>query len=333
MKRRTFLFFSLLLLNLGCGGEAGDLLDLADGVERAEIDQSKLGTNAFFAEPEFGTVPEQFTEVRDTLGLRYVRALFAWTNSVQPTPSAIPDLAFYDEIASRIPEGVDVLVVLTGLPTWMQNSDNWIEGDPRRTFVDRWVIPIAERYSLNERIIGWQIWNEPNMTVNPENSTLDIATDGGKYVEMLSRAYIRIKAISPEKLVLNAATTAINQNFPESLNYNRQMRDAGAVAVTDRWAIHYYGEQYENIVRPDGIKDFFRSISKAIWVTESGKRGFDKQLAYGERTWPYLIDNLDDVERIYQYRFVENALASDTWGMRNTSATPLSDLYVYLRDN
>jgi len=338
LKMRNKILFSSLALVLAfflssCGSGVDDLLDLADGVPRKDIDRSKLGTNAFFSEPEFGTVSEQFLEIRDDLKLRYVRALFAWTDSVQPTPSSEPNFGFYDEIAESIPSGVDVIVVLSSLPSWMSNPANWVDGDPRKTFVEKWVIPVSQRYSANSRIIGWQIWNEPNMLANAENTTLGVATQAANYVDMLSLAYLRIKSITPEKLVLNAATTAINQNFPETINYNRAMRDAGAQLVTDRWTIHYYGELFENVARPDGVKDFFRSIDRPVWVTESGQRGTDKQLEYGERAWAFIIDELPNVERIYQYRFVENAPANDTWGLRNASAVPLSDLYVYLRDN
>ena len=316
-----------------CGSGAEDLLDLADGVPRKTIDQSRVGTNAFFSEPEFGTVSQQFAELHRTVGIDHVRALFAWTDGVQSSPSAERNFGFYDQIAENIPPGVDVIVVLASLPNWMSNPGNWIDGDPRKTFVEEWVVPVARRYADNSRIVGWQIWNEPNMLANSENVVLDVASNAGNYVDLLSTAYARIKAISPEKLVLNAATTSINQNFPDSVDYNRAMRDAGAEAVTDRWAIHYYGKQYENVSRPDGVKEFFEGVSKPIWVTESGQQGFDKQLDYAERTWPFLIEELSNVERIYQYRFVENAPAATTWGLRNSSSTPLSDLYVYLRDN
>src|SRR5690606_6259339 len=152
---------------------------------------------------------------------------------------------------------------------------------------------------------GFQIWNEPNMAANPENTTLDVVQNPANYVEMLARAHNVVENLAPGKLVLNAATTSINQNFPHSLDYNKGMREAGAQSFLDVWAIHYYGEQFERVIQPDGVREFLRGIGGRVWVTESGRQGVTAQLAYGETAWPFLLEKIPNIERIYIYQFTE----------------------------
>lgn len=341
MLRKMFsllLTASVLTLTPGCNSSdvkdaIDDGQDLVNGPERREIDTGRLGVNAFANDSRFGAVNSQFSEVRNTLGLSFVRILFNWDNGVQPSPSSSLNLSFYDSLVAGLPQGVDALVVLTGVPDWMNDSRNWIDGDPRTTFVERFVRPVVSRYRGNGRIAGWQIWNEPNMLSNPDNQLLDMAENPENYVELLAKAHAACKSIAPNRLVVNAATTAINQNFPGSLDYNQRMVDAGIEGFLDRYAVHYYGRQFENLVRPDGVRDFLRQRAAPIWVTESGAQGVNNQLAYGEQVWPYLIEQVPGIQRIYVYQFTEDSPSDSTYGLRNLSQDfPVSDLYVWLRD-
>lgn len=297
------------------------------------INTSILGTNAFCNDPRFGTVAEQLDEVKNTLRLNYVRVLFAWDDNVQASSTAKPNFSFYDDIASHIPKGMTALVILTGIPSWMEDPANWIEGNPRKTFNNKWVKKVARRYAKNKKIIGYQIWNEPNDESNEHNQTLDIMESPSNYVEMLSYAWTTVKKFSRSKKVVTAATTAINQNYPETINYNRDMRDAGARDYSDIWAIHYYGEHIENVIRSKGLRVFARGLDKDIWITESGEKGTVKQLNYGRRIWPFLTKYVKGIKRIFQYQFTEDSPAKSTYGMKNpTGGQELSDLYIYLRD-
>lgn len=312
----------------GCNvSDVKEALDVADGVPRKTIDANILGTNAFVNDGRFGSMESQFREVKNVLRLSHVRVLFAWNDAVQPSAAAAPNFGFYDDIMASLPAGVDALVVLTGLPSWASRG-----GDPRDAFVDRWVAPVAERYGSHPKVVGFQIWNEPNTSLFPENEVMNFRSAPGRYVEMLARAHQVIKARSG-KLVVNAATTSINQGYPESLDYNRAMRDAGARQFVDVWAVHYYGKLFENVVRSGGVADFLNGLGKDIWITESGAQGVNAQLAYGETAWPFLTEKIPGIRRIYQYQFTEATPQDVSYGMRTLDpAAPISDLYVYLRD-
>lgn len=299
---------------------------------RREINTKIMGVNAFANEPRFGTVRAQLKETKDTLRLNYLRVLFAWNDQVQPSPDVAPNFSFYDDIASHIPRRSQALVIMTGLPSWMSDESNWIDGNPRKTFVELWVKKVVARYKNNRRIKAWEIWNEPDMDSNQDNVLLEMNESPANYLEMLGFAQTAIRALTPGKLIVGAATTSINQNYPENLNYNQEMKDLGGEALMDIWNIHYYGTNYENVLL-GGVDDFLKSITLPIWVTESGAKGTTKQRAYVEEVWPFLDNLVPNIARFYYYQFTETTPASSTYGLKNlTRGKTLSNLYIYLRD-
>ena len=332
-KFLKYLLILILSLVVGCNSSTiEDAIDVIDEPDRKTIDVSKLGLNAFVNDSRFGTANQQLLEVRDTLKINHVRLLFNWDDGSHPSASIAPNFSFVDNIVSSIPDGMSAIVVLTGVPSWMRNSQNWTNGNPRTTFVERWVKPIARRFKDSSRIAGWEIWNEPNM-VTSDNSLMGFVESPENYVEMLAMAFNVVKDVDPDALVITAATTAINQNYPESLDYNRKMRDAGAIEFTDKWNVHYYGKQFENVVRPNGVSSFLNGLSKGILVTESGAQGIAEQLAYGEKVWPYLLEKIPGIERIYIYQFTEDSSPANTYGLKNPSReNPVSDLYEHLKE-
>ena len=331
IKRFFFVLFSVLFALSACNSsDVKDAVDVADGVDRKQIDYGLLGVNAFGNDTRFGTSQQQYQEVSNTLQIKRVRILMNWNDGVQASPQSDLNLSFYDSIVSSIPADVEILAVVTDLPSWMSNPANWVNGNPRETFVREFFSRLVARY---DRVSAWQLWNEPNMASNPDNTTLDVQNSPANYVEMLAFGSNAISENAPGKLLINAATTSINQNFPETLDYNRGMRDAGAQSFISAWAIHYYGKQYENVVRSGGVADFLNGLGKPIWVTESGAQGVNSQLAYGETTWPFLSDKISGVDRIYIYQFAEATPSASTYGLRNLDAgAELSDLYINLRD-
>ena len=315
--------------NSSAGDKLGDAIDIVDGVPRKDINLSQVGVNCFFNDSRFGSIPAQFNEVTNTLGRRYIRVLLAWNDGVQSSPSAQPDFSFYDSILNAVPSGADALVVLTDVPNWMSNPANWIDNNPRSTFAELWVKKVVQRYGRSSRIIGWEIWNEPNMAGRRDNQILQLDSSPENFVELVAKSSSVAKQIAPGKFVVNGATTSINQNYPGSINYNEAMRNAGITAFIDVYNIHYYGKQFENVIRPGGVQDFARSIDRRIWITESGAQGSNEQLAYAEQVWPYLNDKIPTIDRIYYYQMYEATPSDSTYALRNLSA--VSDLYVHLR--
>jgi hypothetical protein len=321
-----------LLVGVSCNSDdVKNAVDAVDEPDRKTIDVSKTGLNAFANDPGFGSICEQFREVKDTLGISSVRILFSWNDGIQASPSSDINFSFYDDIANCLPAGVEAVAVLTSIPSWMRNSANWINGDPRETFVRLWVKKVARRYAGNSRITGFQIWNEPNIETDPDNATLGVLTNPEAYVAMMARAYNEVKEQAPGKLVLNGATTAIGQNFPDTLDYNKRMIAAGLAEFVDVFAIHYYGKSYERVVARDGVAAFLAGVPRAVWVTESGRQGVDQQLEYVERTWPFLMEKIPSIDKIFYYQHTSGDAPENSFALRTRSAAqPFSDLYRHL---
>lgn len=329
------LFFAawFTLIASGCNSsEVKKAVDIANGVPRKTIDTDILGINAFGNDNRFGSPASQYNEVRSTLRLQFVRILVQWDSNSQPSKGSPATFGLFDQLVASIPGDVDALLVLTGTPSWMNNPNNWTGGDPRATFIDEWVKPAVARYGSNPRVIGFQIWNEPNQN-NQSNQVMGFVSNAGQYAAMLASASGVIRSSAPQKLIVTAATTSINQDFPTTLDYNRAMRDAGVDAHADIWGAHFYGKQYERVVQSGGVADFLNGLSLPIWITESGAQGVNNQLAYGEEVWPFLQKELKNLQRIYVYQFTEATPPETTYGLRNLSASnSVSDLYVWLRD-
>lgn len=323
----------VLILGIGCNSsdDAKDLIDTIDGPESKQIDTSRMGVNLFANQSFAGSVCSQFLDVRDTLRLNHVRVLFNWDDNVQPSPESTPNFSFYDDIVDCIPSGVDALVILTNVPSWMTVSSNWISGNPRQTFAQLWAKKVAKRYAGNTKIAAFQIWNEPNLNGIPANETIGVLTSPENFVELVSLSSNLIKDADPGRKIVSGSTSAIAQNFPTTLNYNKAALLAGLENFIDYFGVHYYGTNFE--VFTLDVKDFLNSISKPIWVTESGRQGVNQQLDYVSKTWPFLREKVANIDRIYYYRYAENTSPEITFGLRNPSTEfPVSDLYIYLRD-
>jgi len=327
------LLLSVLFLFISCSSSDLDdienALDVANGIERKEIDVASLGLNAFGNKREFGSICEQYRDIKNNFKIKKVRILLNWNNDIQSSRGAAPNFSFYDDVLDCIPEGVDVLAVVNGLPSWMANSSNWIAGNPRDTFLQLWFKKVINRYGNSPKIIAFQVWNEPNNLLDPENEILSF-NDAMVYLEFLANAYSISKDIS-SKSIINAATTGITQNYPETKDYNQVLIDNGIENFTDFFAIHYYGQQFENLLRPDGVKGMLNSLNKSIWITESGRQGTDNQLQYVEETWPYLREQIPNIDRIYYYQYGSIENNSITYGLRTVNPDrATSDLAEFL---
>jgi len=326
-------FIGILLVLFCSCGDAGQLIDIAlDPPSRKPIDKSIVGVNNFFVNSEFGSIQEQYNDINSNLGLKYYRVLFAWTDDVQPSPTSPLNFSFYDQIAINIPAGAEVLVVLTHQPSWMANPANWTSGDVRSTWVDRFLKPLVSRYGNVNGIVGFEIFNEPDIVTVAADNALGL-TAPENYFELLRDSYIAIKSLTPSKLAVMAATTSIQRNFPNVLNYNRTLRDLGADGYTDIWNVHYYATSYESVVTNNGVADFLNGVSKPIWVTESGEQGPNKQLAYVETAWPFLKEKIPGIQRFFYYQYGETGPLETNFGLRTTDPSfPVSDLYLFFRD-
>jgi Glycosyl hydrolase catalytic core len=291
--------------------------------------KSLVGLNAFFNQPENGSIRQQSTDISRRLKIRPLRLLFAWNDAVSPSFSSVPFFGFYDEILNTLPSSARALIVVTGIPRWVKTEANGDGARARDLFLQRWLTPLLQRYQSNPRVEGIQIWNEQNDINNPDNETLGFINNPEAYVDFVKNAAVIIKRENSTIKVVNSATTAINQNYPRTFLYNKKMVESGLFSYIDVYAIHYYGSQFENFLRPEGLYSFAKSLAKPTWVTESGAKGFQTQQRYVQRTWPKLMTLFPSIERIYYYSYTESSNSRSTYGLRVRRST--SPLYRFFR--
>lgn len=287
----------------------------------------KFGLNAFFNTKLFnGSLSEQSNDIRNELGVKHVRVLFHWDNSIQNDKRSKCFFGFYDDILKNLEDDMQALVVLTGVPDWVENEE-----DKHACFI-KYCSEVMERYKDEEKIIGYQIGNEPNSSSFPENVILDLVRNPRNYVRLLHDAYFACKEINYNKKIVSAATTSIVQNYPDTLDYNKEMHKSELWPCCDYIGVHYYGDRdFINFYRPNGIYSFLKGIDFPIWITEIGEEKFNNHLKYARTVIPHLFKKLPNLERIYWYQYDGNGV-TERFGIRNSLTDAISGLYNYLRN-
>jgi len=321
--------FVLLILS-GCKLK-DDVEDLIEKPPPRPIPLERLGLNSFFNDEIFGSLSYQVQDIFKGLKIRRLRLLKRWDDIASPSPSSPPDFTFLKTVLETLPSSADVLLVTTGIPKWMERPENWIDANPRRTFIEKWFIPLLGFLKNYPVVRSIQVWNEPNDSGAIENKVMRFDIEEN-YLELCWLARRELGRAGLNLRLLNGATTAINQRGNSPLKYNRKLVSLGLRDLIDVFAIHFYGTQLQEFVKNDGVREFLRKLNMEIWVTESGERGVSKQLDYASRYWPYLIREVSTVKRIYIYTYAERESPARTYGLRNPSSeAPYSDLYLYLR--
>ena len=231
-------------------------------------------------------------------------------------------MSFYRDVEAALKsQNLKAIAVLTALPQWVKASPN-----KEALYVDKFIKVVANTFKGSNSIIGYQIWNEPNDASNDDNGILGFS-DPQKYFELVQKAAPAIKAISPNKLVLNASTTSIIQNYRDTISYNEKLMSLGIESYIDKYAFHYYGDPYTTLLRPYGALEFLKSVSIPLWVTEVGTPHFDKHSSYAKIKIPYLLSRLGNLERVFWYQF-DGGPGDKEYNITNGVDT--STLYQYL---
>lgn len=294
--------------------------------KKKDIDLQWFGVNAFFNQPSLGTMQEQADDISKTLGVKHIRILVQWNDHSQPSrlDEIKPD--FSDAILKNISDDTQVIMVITGEPSWLFE----IHDTERIRYFVRFCRKIMEHYKDDHRVVGYQIGNEPNNTDFTENRLLGFRNPD-LYLQALAQAYKISKEIDSNKLILMAATTSIVQNYPDTLNYNKTLLENKVEKFCDVYCIHYYGDRnFINLMRPGGAFQFLKEIKNDIWVTEVGENVFNEHLDYARVMMPFLISKIPNIKRFYWYQY-DGGGTTETFGLRNTTGA-FSRLYAYLKN-
>mgnify|MGYP005839643015 CR=1 FL=1 len=207
--------------------------------------------------------------------------LFSW-RQIEPTQGQWhwqhPD----ETVAGAAYYGLDLVVRLDQHPAWASTAPLSLNAPPD-DLADyaRFVGRVAERY--RGRILGYVIWNEPNLAVDWGGQPPDPAA----YTEMLCRAYAAVKRADPQARVAAAGLAPTNQNDDQAMDDRRfleAMLQEGAARCFDVLSAHPYGfgrppdaprDSHDGLVmaRIADLRDLlaaYGAAEKPIWATEMG---------------------------------------------------------------
>ncbi|MHB1131303.1 MAG: hypothetical protein ACYC4L_02830 [Chloroflexota bacterium] len=245
-----------------------------------------------------------------------------------------------DRLVGLVEEyGLELIARVDYPPDWaLAAGTQWHASPPARLddYGD-FVHALASRY--RGRIKYYQVWNEPNLTIEWGMRPVNAA----EYVALLRAAYPRIKEADPEAVVIAAALAPTIEMGPQNLSdleYLRQMYEAGGREFFDIVSVNPYGlrsgpddrrftSQDSNFSRPIQAREImvrFGDTSKPIWASETGWNAlppeYPRPPAYGRTTltqqsaytvrgyermlqeWPWL-----GAVMLWHLRMVDNRLA------------------------
>ncbi|HEU5316738.1 MAG TPA: cellulase family glycosylhydrolase [Chloroflexota bacterium] len=266
-------------------------------------DVNPWGTNTFLhKEVEDWKKQQTFKMIREA-GIGWVKQQFPWEELEQPRKGQFFDTKFnqptwdkFDTIVRLAEEhGVAIIARLDRPPTWAR-ADKTNPERPPDNFEDYgdFVQAVATRYK--GRVSHFQIWNEPNLgeewTGRP---------DPAAYVQLLKVAHARLKAVSPETVVLSAPLAINTETGPLHLNeidYLDQLYAAGAKPYFDVLSANAYGMDKPPSDAPSKTVLNFRRVellravmekhgdaNKAVWFNEYGWNASPNEIPKEERMW------------------------------------------------
>jgi hypothetical protein len=289
--------------------------------KKRELDRTRLGVNCFYNVPEIGTMEEQSKDIKD-MGINHIRMLALFDDNAQPSKIADVKLPLIKDALNSLQKGQKAFLVMTGAPSWIVD-----ESDKIRYFV-RFCKLVMREFANDDRVIGFQIGNEPEHTGFNENVQYGFSNPEN-YMKALVEVSKISREINPDKIIISAATTSIVQNWRDTLEYNEKLLKMNIEKYIDVYAIHYYGDRdFINLVRPNGALRFLKKIKRPIWVTEIGEHKFNEHTEYAKRVIPYLLKKVPNIQLFCWYQY-DGSGTTESFGLKNAN-NALSRLYAYL---
>jgi hypothetical protein len=196
------------------GGAAPTAASATEAPTAASATEAPTAAPASAPALEFGVVGHLYYTDRDRVlqlvqnaGFDWVRQQVVWKD-IQDPVAGIYGWEELDRIVNAVNSyGRKLLVNIVQSPS-AYSATNGLPDDPATlgNFVDL----MARRYG--DKIQAYEIWNEPNLA--HENGGNIVPKDVGHYVEVLKVAYTRIKAVSPNAIVLAAASSSSGVTDP-----------------------------------------------------------------------------------------------------------------------
>ena len=219
------------------------------------------------------------TYLLNDLGLGWGKGFVNWA-TVEPEPGNFRWIDPDNIVEAMGDQQVKILMRVHGTPAWARPADSSYTHPPDdMADFGLFMTALATRYK--GQVAAYEIWNEPNLNYEWGNQQPDPVA----YTEMLKVAYMAVKSVDPDALVITGGLATTGDGSPTAygdLAFLQGMYDAGAKDYADAIGSHPYTfgrspdevdpwglslsrveEQYE-IMKANG------DDARPIWITELG---------------------------------------------------------------
>jgi polysaccharide biosynthesis protein PslG len=255
-----------VLLAAGAGGSAFDSLSLdlkhrwvaatagwtqppvMDGPSEPGRQAPVVGVNVFLEQEVDPAKRQRSLELLQAAGVGYIRQQLPWEQVEPAAKGDCEDPAYggstwskFDDIVDRARAlGLQVVLRLDTSPRWALPPGAPDGQGPPARYADYWdfVEAVATRY--RGRILAYQVWNEPNLSIEWGGQ----APNAADYARLLAGASERIRRADPNAIVLMAAlapTLTEDASARNDLLYLQELYDAGVRGRVDALAVQAYG--------------------------------------------------------------------------------------------
>lgn len=237
-------------------------------------------------------VDETIADLAVAAGFDTIVQVLPWRD-VHPAPSHF-DWAAADALVQTVRRrGLNLVLRLDMPPAWaVQNDPTGLPFD--LAGYGDFVTAVASRY--RGEILGYVIWNEPNLAAEWSRSGGDLedhwarfdgwVADPADYVGVLGVAFRRIRAADPQALVVGGGLAPTNEISPRAVDdriFLEQLWAAGMADCLDVLAVHAYGfglspeapDEIHNNLNLGRIAQMHEimqaaGVDKPVWITELG---------------------------------------------------------------
>jgi polysaccharide biosynthesis protein PslG len=272
-------------------GHTQPAVDLGPAVATVAASPNPLGVNVFLEQEPEPAVRQRSLELLRAAGVGWIRQQLPW-EQVEPTASgSYVDPVYggstwekFDDIVDRANAlGIQVVLRVDTSPRWALPAGASNGESPPLDDQDYWdfLTTVATRY--RGRVLGYQIWNEPNLSIEWGGQPPNAAD----YDRLLAGAADHIHAADPNAVVLMAAlapTLTEDASAQNELVYLQQLYDIGIPSSVDALAVQAYGlrggpddpridRSDVTFSRPELVRQLMvrnGDAARPIWATEVG---------------------------------------------------------------
>lgn len=213
------------------------------------------------------------------LGFEWGKSFANWA-TIEPEPGEYRWVDPDNIVKAFGDQEVKILMRVHGTPAWARPPDTPLSQPPDDVAdFANFMTALATRYK--GQVQAYEIWNEPNLNYEWGNQPPDPAA----YTALLKAAYIAVKKVDPEALVISGGLATTGGGSPTAygdLDFLEGMYKAGAKGYFDAFGSHPYTYGLSpDETQPDGLsldrveEQYQVMIAQGdgdtpIWITELG---------------------------------------------------------------